>query len=62
MIVIVDAIVETGFAGCEYRETLEIELKDGLPEKVIEKFVEEEVKEWAFNRISIGFDIKEIKK
>lgn len=61
MIVTVDAIVETGFAGSNWEDTLEIEVPDNASQEEIEKIVEEEVKEWAMNHISIGFTIKETK-
>jgi len=53
----VKAICETGFAGATHRDTLEIEVPESATDEQIESIVGEEVKEWAMNWISIGYEI-----
>lgn len=57
-IIKVEAVFEGPTVGSAKRETLEIEVLNSITDpEIIDKIIEEEVKEWATNFFSIGFKI-----
>ena len=55
-----DVWAETGFAGCVHTDTLTIEVDINATDKEIEKLIREETKDWLFNRIEYGYEIRTI--
>lgn len=56
----VEAVFEGPTVGSARRETLEIEVLNAITDpEIIDKIIEEEVKEWATSFFSIGFKIVE---
>lgn len=49
--------LETGFAGCTHNETLCVDVEDNATEQEIDSIIEEETKDWIFNKIDYGFEI-----
>lgn len=59
-IIKVEAVFEGYTVGSQRKETLEIEILNTLTDpEIIDKIIEDEVKEWAANYYSIGFKIIE---
>lgn len=56
----IDVVCETGFAGSNHSDTLEILVADTATQEEIDEICDQETTEWATNLVSWSYLIKEV--
>lgn len=54
-VVKINVSLDTGFSGCNYRDTIEVEIPDDATPEEIQNLKEEAASDWAHNHIDIGW-------